>query len=351
MIHARTGTSQNARALVRIALAVGLLTTAPLAGQKAQDTYKAALSQGTEALKKGQSDQALDSFKRAAKAPDDKDAAAAYVGMALAYHQLGEFKKAVDSCDAALKRTRGDRATEAEVRNVRGSALFASAKDGGDRKLGEAEADFRAAIAAGDTIPLARFNLATTLMRMNRDDEGIRELKVYLERESTGRHADEARRLIENPNRARVAYAPDFSFTSRQGERISLTSLHGKAVLLDFWGSWCGPCVEATPGLARIAKKFTGRPLVILGIAQDSRDAWSQFIDKHKLDWPQYLDESREMEEIFEIRGYPTYVIIDTEGIVKARKTGYGPGTDGWIESEIKKVLDAKQKGDGQPVK
>jgi thiol-disulfide isomerase/thioredoxin len=321
---------------------VALTLSSVARAQTAGAAYKIELTKGTEALKHSQLDEAIDAFKRAAKSPDQKDAAAAYVGMAVAYYRQAEYKKAIDSCDAALKRTGDDRVTEAQARNVRGFSLAASAKDANDRRLKEAEAEYRAAIAASDLVWSARFNLGKTLLRLNRDEEGIAELKAFLERESSGRQAEEARRLIENPNRARANYAPDFSFTSRGGERISLAGLQGKAVLLDFWGSWCGPCVEATPGLSRIAKKFAGSPLVILGIARDKRDNWNAFIEKHKMDWPQYLDESREMEELFGIGGYPTYIIIDPEGTIRGHRRGYGPGTDAWIESEIRKALNLK---------
>jgi thiol-disulfide isomerase/thioredoxin len=181
-----------------------------------------------------------------------------------------------------------------------------------------------------------------TLLQLNRDDEGIEQLRIYLQRDGTGPQANDARRLIENPKRARADYAPDFSFKSRQGERVTRASLQGKAVLLDFWGSWCKPCVEATPGLAKIARKFSESPFVILGIAQDKAEDWNRFIDKNKMDWPQYLDERREIAELFKIQGYPTYIILDTEGIIQARRMGYSGATDGWIEAEIKKALKIK---------
>ncbi|HEY0348683.1 MAG TPA: hypothetical protein VGC60_11075 [Pyrinomonadaceae bacterium] len=75
---------------------------------------------------------------------------------------------------------------------------------------------------------------------MGRDAEGIVELKKYVEAQPNGSKAESAARLIENPRRARAAYAPDFSLTTADGEFVSLEDLHAKVLLLDFWGTWCG---------------------------------------------------------------------------------------------------------------
>jgi thiol-disulfide isomerase/thioredoxin len=89
--------------------------------------------------------------------------------------------------------------------------------------------------------------------------------------------------MIEDPRRARAVFAPDFSFTSKDGEFISSDDLRGKTILLDFWGSWCGPCVKAAPGLVRLHKKFAEAPVVFISVAENDRpEAWAAFIEKNK---------------------------------------------------------------------
>ena len=153
--------------------------------------------------------------------------------------------------------------------------------------------------------------------------------------------SDNARRLIEDPRRAREAFAPEFSFTSREGEFISLDELKGRTVLLDFWGSWCGPCVQATPGLIKLRRKFTGQPVIFVGIARDEQAKWSTYLEKNNMDWPQYLDTESRVIRLFRVEAYPTYIVLDGDGIIRARKSGYGSDSERWLESEIKKTEES----------
>jgi thiol-disulfide isomerase/thioredoxin len=149
--------------------------------------------------------------------------------------------------------------------------------------------------------------------------------------------------MIEDPRRAREAVAPDFSFTSRQGEYIALEDLKDKTVVLDFWGTWCKPCVMSTPGLVKLQKKYASQPVVFLSIAvRDREREWAAYIDRNKMEWPQFLDTSGKMVTPFGVVAFPTFIIIDGDGIVRARRAGYGMETDGWIDDEIKKTLKKK---------
>jgi thiol-disulfide isomerase/thioredoxin/predicted negative regulator of RcsB-dependent stress response len=323
-------------------IALVLLVSGVAAAQDKSAAYSSEMQRGNSALDQGRPEDALQAFKRA-RGLRDSEAADACLGMALAYQRLRAFKNAVESCDDALKRNRNDRQMEAQIRNVRGVALSELASGPGDKKLKEAEAEFRAALTANNLATVALFNLGTTLLRQSRDDEGIQALKAYLDRDPSGRRAPEAQRLIENPKRARVSYAPDFAVTTRQGDRIALSDLKGKIVLIDFWGSWCKPCVAAVPGLTRLAKKYASDQMIFISIAEDKKEDWDRFIEQNKMTWPQYLDETRQLAELFGVREFPTYIILDGEGIIQARRSGYGNGTDGWIGDQIQKAQKAMQ--------
>ena len=80
-------------------------------------------------------------------------------------------------------------------------------------------------------------------------------------------------------------------------------------------------------------------PVVFLSIAQDKESDWRAYIDKHHLQWPQYLDATDKIIHRFGVRGYPTFIVVDGDGIIRARANGYTSGTDRWIESEIRKTL------------
>jgi thiol-disulfide isomerase/thioredoxin len=299
--------------------------------------------QGEALLQRRQFEPALQAFKRAS-ALRNKTSAAAHFGMARAYFGLGAYKNAIESSNEGLKHAGDDRRLEALLRNHRGISLvaFANRPDGkaDETKLKDAEADFRAVLALGDSVPIASYNLGVALLKLNRDAEGVQALKAFVDRGLRVPEVAQALRMIENPRRAREFFAPDFSVTTLQGEYLALEDLKGKVVLLDFWATWCGPCLVATPSLIRLNKKLAAQPFVMIGVSADrSQEPWQRYVVEKKLDWPQYFDQGRRLAGLFQVRGYPTYLVLDAEGVVRFRHTGWGSNTEQLLESEIKRAL------------
>ena len=326
-----------------MAAVMGVGVPALLEAQNTDAEYASELDKGSAALAKRDYETALKAYKRA-NSLGDKKSAEAYHGMARAYLGLGAHKSAVDACNDALTHVGDDRLLEAQTRNVRGTALFQLAEKPDDKRLADAESDFRAVIALSDRFPAARYNLGVVLLRANRDEEGIRELKAFLD--AGGRTADveEAKRMIENPRRARESYAPDFSLVTIDGRHLTLEDLRGKAVLLDFWGTWCPPCRAATPDLVRLNKKMGDRPFVLIGISSDrDEQVLREYVEKNKMDWPQFLDRRRDIHRLFNVSVFPTYVLIDHEGIIRGRKTAYSAETERWLDSQVKKQVKASE--------
>ena len=323
-------------------LLLALFAVATAGAQDTKTDFAGEMRNGDTYLQKRQYEQALRAYQHA-YALTGKSSYDALVGIALAYRGLGAFKEVLDSCKDGLKLAADDKAHQAQIHNLRGSALSALADKPDDKKLREAEAEFRAALAANASLAAARVNLGTVLLKMQRDDEGLRELKEYVDHAPDGPAAENARRLLEDPRRAREPFAPEFSFTTREGESVSLERLKGKTVLLDFWGSWCHPCVEATPGLIKLRRKLIGQPVIFVGVARDEEAKWTKYLEKSSMDWPQYLDTDERVSRLFRVDGFPTYIVLDGDGIIRARRTGYGSDTDGWLEREIKKTLKTLQ--------
>jgi thiol-disulfide isomerase/thioredoxin len=310
----------------------------PAKGRAAQEE----MQKGDGFTQRRQYEEALQSYKKAFSLTG-KTSFEACLGMALAYRGLGAHKNVADVCLDALKLTQDARQL-AGVHNMRGAALVALADKPDDKRLEEAEREFRAAIGANDNLYAARLNLGVTLLKMNRDEEGVRVLKHYVEVAPKGKEVDNALEMIEEPRRAREPYAPAFSFTSKDGEFITLEDLRGKTVVLDFWGTWCKPCLMATPDLLRLHRKYADEGVVFIGVAvNDQEDAWSAYIAKHNMAWPQFLDRTRKMAIPYGVISYPTYIVIDGEGIVRARKSGYNAiETPSWLDAEIKRTLKKK---------
>ena len=312
-----------------------------------------AMAAGEAALKAKKWEDALKAFKQASAAADKKSAAA-HFGMAKAYHGLAAFKNEAASCLEALKVVGDDQSLEGTLHNQRGMALFMLAEKNTDKVLQEAEAEFRAALPLSGVASMARFNLGTTIMRQGRDEEGIEMLKSSIAAGLKAPELDNAKKMIENPRRARENFAPVFSFTTRSGEFVESDDLLGKTVLLDFWGTWCPPCRAATPGLVQMYKRLQGQPFEMYGISSDpaaDKQKWMDYIDQNKMLWPQQIDLGRPVHRAFQIESFPTYIVIDAEGIIRYRGVGFSESsTIATLESEIKKSLKAKKTAPGVSV-
>ncbi len=109
--------------------------------------------------------------------------------------------------------------------------------------------------------------------------------------------------------------APDFTVRTDDGKTVSLKNFGGKVLLLNFWASWCGPCVEETPSLSRLAKDYSGRGLVVLGISVDaSEKAYQSFLQKYR---PGFLTvREGQIHREYGTFMYPETYIIDASGKV-----------------------------------
>lgn len=324
-------------------LALLLLQLQPNRSVKAQDpdeAYEEELLKGKDLLRRRDYDDALKSFKRANEMRGKKSAEC-YNLMAEAYFGLEAYKNVIESADKVLELAGSDQTLILRAYNNKGLALQAQAERKDQKKLQAAEAAFRQALAMEGASPTIRYNLAVALMQLNRDAEGVAEMKQYMQLQPKGAHFDSARQLAENPRRARENYAPDFSFTSLQGEYISLEELRGKVVVLDFWGTWCPPCVESVPELRNMYKRYSKEAsFVLLGISSDGdEDVWREFTEKNKMVWPQYLDHDRRIQRAFGVRSFPTYIVIDHEGIVQYQSVGTSWMSSAALHDAIRKQV------------
>lgn len=287
------------------------------------DAYQEALLKGKDLFRQGEFEDALKYFKRANEMRGKKSAEC-FGWMSETYLALQAYKNVVEAADKIIEFAAGDTRLIVKAYNNKGLALQASAEKKDQKKLQAAEAVFRQGLTMEDAPPILRYNLGVTLLQLNRDAEGVAEMNQYLKLEPHGPYVEMARLMAENPRRARENYAPDFSFTSSEGEHIALEDLRGKVVLLDFWGTWCPPCVESVPELRNLHKRYSKEPsFMLIGISSDSdEEKWREFTAKNKMIWPQYRDRDRRIQRAFGVNSFPTYVLIDHEGIVRLLSVG-----------------------------
>jgi peroxiredoxin len=347
------GSALSARHVNRIRLAVGLslalvliIFTAtfmavprPIAAQS-EDSYESELAKGNDLLRRRRWEDALKSFKKANDL-HDKRSVEACLGMVQAYYGLEAYKNVVDTCEKIIELAAGDANTLAEVYNYEGISLQMQANAKDQKKLADAEAVFRKGVALNPNLAILHYNLGFTMMELNRDAEGIVELKKYVSMNPEGSKAEEAARLIANPRRAREAFAPDFSLTTADGEYVTLEDLRGKVVLLDFWGIWCTPCVASVPALRDLQKRFAKEPqFKMISVSTDTNEPkWRDFIEKNQMVWTQYFDRDKHVTHTFDVRAFPTYILLDNEGIVRYREVSTRWERTGDLPDAIKKYL------------
>ena len=336
-------------------LTLGILASLPNPAPRwtvtAQDLdYDEEFMRGREFYRRGKFEEALKSFKRANELRDKKSAEC-YGWMSETYMALEAYKNAIECADKVIELASDDRQLLLKAYNNKGLALQESAERKDLKKLQAAEAVFRQGLALEGAPAILRYNLGVTLLQMSRDADGVAELKTYVKEQPNGAYLKLARQMIEDPRRAREKFAPDFAFTSSEGEHIVLEDLRGKVVLLDFWGTWCPPCVESVPELRNLYKRYAkDGNFMILGISSDDdddEDTWRQFIVKNKMVWPQYRDKDHRILRDFGIRAFPTYILIDHEGIVRFSSVGVswrtGSDLDNAIQKQLKLVAKSKE--------
>ena len=178
--------------------------------------------------------------------------------------------------------------------------------------------------------------LAEAYLQLGRKDEAFRWLKIAVD-ERGFRRADtfelDAYDSIRNDPRfgAIVAkalenmgigkYVPDFTIQLLDGDELTLSSLKGKVILLDFWASWCVPCRKEMPNLKSIYKKYHSQGFEIIGISLDQdKDKALSYVEKNDLRWPVswlergYLGEPAKQ---YMVNSLPSMWLIDRSGVLR----------------------------------
>lgn len=133
--------------------------------------------------------------------------------------------------------------------------------------------------------------------------------------------------------------APDFQLPNLGGQLVSLSDFQGKPVLINFWASWCGPCVYEMPYIQEVFEEWSGQGLVVLAInIGESSSKVKEFMESHALSFPVLLDMEGKVADQYNIGGIPTTFSVDKDGIIQAMRVGAFPNKAA-IEKSLNKII------------
>lgn len=323
-------------------LCLGLLAL-PVRGQDPPPAWQETLDEGKELLEEGKPGEAVKAFKKADKMAGGT-CVECQIGLAASFNQMGAYKEALKNTQSVLKLT-DDAASLIRAYHHQGLALFALAGDDA-AKLKQAEEAFRRTLELSQgKANTARFNLGVVLLHQSRDDEGVALLKEYLEKEPDAKDTETAKDLIANPLRARKRLVPDFELVTLGGDYLTSEDLRGKVILLDFWGTWCAPCVAAIPSLRQMSRRMNDDPFVLLSVSADHDEALLRdFIGKHRMEWPQVWDKDHGFTEKCKVNRFPTYLLVSHEGEIVYVASGWGTGIEKDLMQRVSAAVRAAKK-------
>jgi thiol-disulfide isomerase/thioredoxin len=280
---------------------------------------------GLKQLERGHAASALNRFREA----DQLDGGHCFMCELEAWDaamQAADFKVAEEQATAMLGNVAGP-AMKARAEFMLGKAWLADGrKESLNKDFVAAEAAFHAALQLKPDYLDCIYEDGKALAYLNHDDLAIARFQLFLKLAGPNDlNYARVQRFVANPDLARSRLAANFRVTTLDGKNITLESLAGKVVLLDFWAIWCPPCHIALPHLKKIVTEFAGQPFVALSISLDSDDGkWREFTSKNHMTWPQYRDGgySGEISRLYGVQGVPTTAIIDAEGVLQRQFVG-----------------------------
>ncbi len=304
---------------------------------KAQKTF----AEADKKLKEHKKLDAVDAFKKADKQDGHHCGSCAEELISLGI-DTGDNKLAIEYANELVSLAQSPTQT-ATAHALRGIAeVRQGLADHKKNQFAAADQDLQAALAVSPNDGTVLYYDGLALSNLMQDDAARQRFTAYAKQQKPGSMLQErALRYVSDPGLGRARMAPPFEFTTIDGRHYSLDDLQGKVVLIDFWATWCGPCINALPSIQHIAQKFAGQPLVVISISLDTDEGkWKSFVEKHQMTWMQARDSgwNGAIPTRFGVTEIPHTFSIDADGVLQDEHVG-----DEAIEGKLKKLVAQAQ--------
>ncbi len=146
--------------------------------------------------------------------------------------------------------------------------------------------------------------------------------------------------------------APDFSLPLLDGTEFRLSAHTGQVVLIDFWATWCGPCVKAMPSMQQLYEKFRERGVVVVGVSSDGvskKGAVAKLVEKLKLTYPIGVA-TNDVDEDYYVQAIPNLILVGRDGTVQGRHIGFSSELVPDLSGQIEKLLAGESLPSAQPL-
>jgi thiol-disulfide isomerase/thioredoxin len=168
--------------------------------------------------------------------------------------------------------------------------------------------------------------------------EGIQRVESIARAVQT--YIEEQQEQLNAPPLAVGSTAPAMDLELLSGGKATLADHQGKIVILDFWATWCGPCVRALPIITSVASRYKDQGVVFYAVnVQENPETIRGFLEQHKLDIAVPLDRDADVAQSYGVRGIPQTVIIGKDGTVQAVHVGLLPNLEEQLSRELETLI------------
>lgn len=250
---------------------------------------------------------------------------------AMVLYRMGEYKKGFPfTKDAALGIHKGNDAGQNNT-----YALLAEKT----LPVGEYKKALEQFVKDGKSTDDIKDVLKSAYVKEKKSGDGFADYVAALEKESYVKMLAELRKsMLSEP-------APSFALLDLDGKKVDISDLKGKVVVVDFWATWCGPCIASFPGMQKMVNKYKDKPDVRFVFI----DTWEQgekkeknagdFMTSKKYSFHVLMDNDNKVVEQFKVNGIPTKFVIDKEGLIRYKSVGYN-GSDDKLISELTAMIE-----------